>query len=201
MVSYFSQCMATSTYIHALIGYQGQANGCSPTAGTFYDLFYSMYSIVTAISPMVIMSVFSILTIMNVRMSVRQVQPIIQNQLVIQLNELLSLQTNDITKVRRRRDRQLIRLAFVQVVSYIILNITTSIYPLYFYLKRSQISINQDEQAISNFISSIGLILLYTFSAATFFLYTIASTVFRQECVIAFKQRWMKMKRLFEYFT
>ena len=39
--------------IHALIGYQSQASGCGAVNGTFYDTFYSMYSITTALSPMV----------------------------------------------------------------------------------------------------------------------------------------------------
>jgi hypothetical protein len=39
--------------IHALIGYLAQTTGCAPVYGSLYDMFYSMYSIFTAISPIV----------------------------------------------------------------------------------------------------------------------------------------------------
>jgi hypothetical protein len=39
--------------VHVFIGYVGQSFGCGPDNGSSYDVFYSIYSIVTAISPMV----------------------------------------------------------------------------------------------------------------------------------------------------
>ena len=104
------------------------------------------------------MSVFSILTIRNVRKSM--VHPIRLAAPEMAVNDQQP-------RFRRKRDRQLLRLALFQVISYIVLNITTSIYPLYSYLTRSQSAADADQMAISNFISSIGLVLLYTYSAVS----------------------------------
>ncbi len=177
--------------IHAFIGYIGQTGGCSPVSGSLYDIFYSMYSIVTAISPIVsvllscineyfllfihfikvIMSVLSTLTIMNVRNSiVRRIQPIVAPVPTAQLTVPLPF-VNEQARIRYRRDRQLIRLALFQVASYIVLNITTSIYPLYSYLTTSASAVNADQLAIGTFISTIGLILLYTYSAVSVHIY------------------------------
>jgi Na+/melibiose symporter-like transporter len=115
-----------------------------------------------------IMSVFSVLTIMNVRnKTVRPIQQPVVPNLAVQLNGPLTTSSDERTRLKRKRDRQLIRLCLVQVVSYIILNITTSDYPLYLYLTRSQSASNADQQAISSFISTMGLILLYTYSAVS----------------------------------
>jgi Na+/melibiose symporter-like transporter len=115
-----------------------------------------------------IMSVFSVLTIMNVRnKTVRPIQQPVVPNLAVQLNGPLTTSSDERTRLKRKRDRQLIRLCLVQVVSYIILNITTSVYPLYLYLTRSQSASNADQQAISSFISTMGLILLYTYSAVS----------------------------------
>jgi Na+/melibiose symporter-like transporter len=114
------------------------------------------------------MSVFSVLTIMNVRnKTVRPIQQPVVPNLAVQLNGPLTTSSDERTRFKRKRDRQLIRLCLVQVVSYIILNITTSVYPLYLYLTRSQSASNADQQAISSFISTMGLILLYTYSAVS----------------------------------
>jgi Na+/melibiose symporter-like transporter len=114
------------------------------------------------------MSVFSVLTIMNVRnKTVRPIQQPVVPNLAVQLNGPLTTSSDERTRLKRKRDRQLIRLCLVQVVSYIILNITTSVYPLYLYLTRSQSASNADQQAISSFISTMGLILLYTYSAVS----------------------------------
>jgi Na+/melibiose symporter-like transporter len=114
------------------------------------------------------MSVFSVLTIMNVRnKTVRPIQQPVVPNLAVQLNGPLTTSSDERTRLKRKRDRQLIRLCLVQVVSYIILNITTSVYPLYSYLTRSQSASNANQQAISSFISTMGLILLYTYSAVS----------------------------------
>jgi hypothetical protein len=61
---------------HAAIGYQTSPIDCTPPFGSIYELFVSIESIITSMTPMFIMNVFSFLTIRNVRSCMnRQIHP------------------------------------------------------------------------------------------------------------------------------
>jgi hypothetical protein len=104
---------------------------------------------------------------MNVRKrALRQIQPVAEHNPTVRSNATFASDDARLT-IRRKRDKNMIQLALVQVVSYIVLNIATAIYPLYSYLTRSQRAINANQQAISSFVNYISLILLYTYSAVS----------------------------------
>ena len=108
------------------------------------------------------------LTIMNVRKrTLRQIHPVDKHNPTVRPNATVASDNTRPTRIRRKRDKNMIQLAFVQIASYIVLNIATAIYPLYSYLTRSQRAINADQQAISSFVNSISLDLLYTYSAVS----------------------------------
>jgi hypothetical protein len=128
------------------------------------------------------MIVLSVLTMLNVRN--RIVRPL---QAAFTFPTIVPLTVGGVikTKLRRKRDRQLVRLALVQVASYMVLNITTCIHPLYSYLTKSQSATNADQRAIINFVSTIGLILLCTYSAVS--IYNCISTVRKYQIFYLFR--------------
>jgi hypothetical protein len=142
--------------IHAIIGYEARITTCAQSLGTTYDLFYSIYNIIISIVPLCIMIIFSVLTIINVRLVIKRVAPLNQ-----------PVNSNKIEQVRKRKkDIQLIRLSILQVIFYFILNIINSIYPLYSYLVTIYApNLPIEWSLIVNLINSIGATLLYLYAS------------------------------------
>jgi hypothetical protein len=142
--------------IHALIGFDANKTTCAQTIGTTYDLFYSIYNIIVSIVPLFIMILFSVLTVINVRLfNKRVIVPVntINNNLMKQI-------------LKRKKNLQLIRLSIVQVIVYFILNIINSMYPLYSYtIKIYAKNIPVEFSLIANLINNIGVTLLYLYAA------------------------------------
>jgi uncharacterized protein YqhQ len=105
------------------------------------------------------MIVFSILTLRNVRSSSR-IQVVSQNT-----GNLTAVTSNSPQHInRRRREMQLIKLSLIQVISYILLCTIATVYPLYMFITSSQKK-SADRTAIESFLTTVGLLLLYTYSA------------------------------------
>lgn len=136
---------------HTLIKYELTALGCSPPLGTSYELFYSMYNIVTSLLPLFTMSVFTVLAVHNIH----RLTPIPAGS-----NPLTS------RLIRRiKRDKQLIRLSILQVLAFLVLNTIRAVFPLYSFLINSRGSLTSDERSLAAFISGIGANLLFTYTA------------------------------------
>ncbi|UJR13201.1 hypothetical protein I4U23_000223 [Adineta vaga] len=110
---------------------------------------------------------------------------------------LTSAQQNssNIPSRQSKTDFQLIRLSIIQIICFIILNIIASIFSLYIYFTSSQIK-STDRRTIETLISYLGQYLLITYTALTFGLYILASSVFRQEFkeyLKITKQRFMRI--------
>ncbi|CAF1180474.1 unnamed protein product [Adineta steineri] len=177
--------------IHTLIGYQlSPPRGCTNLVDPSYSLFYAIQIIISASLTWIIMIVFSILTLRNVRSS-RRIQIVTQNT----GNTTVVLSNTPQSIHQRRREMQLIKLSLIQVISYILLCTIASAYPLYMFTTSSQKK-SSNQTAIESFLTTVGLLLLYTYSAITFLIYTLASNTFRKELLLMCQQVFTYMTRL-----
>ncbi|CAF4507184.1 unnamed protein product [Rotaria sp. Silwood1] len=175
--------------IHVPIKYSIGRLGCSPPLGTTYELFYSMYNITASMVPMFIMSLFTVLTVGNLRLRMRnriQPQPITTGSGATPMTKSTNVTIQQ--PQQSRRDGQLIRLSILQVVAFLILNTIRGIFPLYSFLMNSRGNLTADDRSLLLFFSGLGNNLLFTYAANTFFLYTLASKTFRAECLNVFKR-------------
>ncbi|CAF2580654.1 unnamed protein product [Rotaria sp. Silwood2] len=187
----------TISSLHAAIGYQTNPVECTPPFGSTYEFFVSVESIIASMTPMLIMSIFSLLTVFNVRSRLmRQIQPTktdasrSQIQSTVTSNAQFSYQ-------RFKGNMQLVRLSLLQVTFYLMLNSVWSIIPLYSFLAGAQAMMNINQQMMTLFLGRIGLNLLFTYASITFILYTLASKSFRQACIVAIKQLGNTYQRRF----
>lgn len=141
---------------HTLIKYELTALGCSPSLGTPYELFYSIYNIVTSLLPLFIMSLFTVLAVRNIRRPTAASNRSTRNPLTLRI-------------IRRiKRDKQLIRLSIFQVLAFILLNTLRAVFPLYSFLLNARGPLTSNERSLALFISGMGANLLFTYTAVRF---------------------------------
>jgi hypothetical protein len=156
--------------LHAPVGYQPTPIECLPSPGSTYELFVSIESIIISITPILIMSIFSVLTVLNVRSRVnRRTQPA-----QIDLSILTQTQRTIMSNVKSSRQRfkrsiQLVRLSLYQVILYLLLKSLWSMIPLYGFLTGAQAVVSINQRLMTLFLGRIGLNLLFTYAAVRFF--------------------------------
>ncbi|CAF0978043.1 unnamed protein product [Rotaria sp. Silwood1] len=183
-------------HIHVPIKYGIGRLGCSPPLGTTYELFYSMYNIIISLVPMFIMSIFTILAVRNLRLRLNgrvQPQPLTTGS---SSNPVVVSTAFTAQRLRQsRREGQLVRLSIPQVIVFVILNTIRAIFPLYSFLMNSRGGLTADERSLAIFLNGIGNNLLFTYTAITFILYTLASKTFRIACLTRFKKSFSIAKQ------
>jgi hypothetical protein len=167
--------------VHSAIGFETTVSGCIPPSGSTYLLFYSIYSIIVSFLPMLIVIIFGVLTLRNVRSFVRrQIHPANMN-LDPRLNPS-SLATSSVANTQRQRsksDFQLIRLSLFQTIIYLLLNSLWSVFPLYVFRVYAQSTYPSIDQAnMIQFLHGFGLNLLYTYMAVGLFILVSVSILF-----------------------
>ncbi|CAF0930478.1 unnamed protein product [Adineta ricciae] len=193
-----SVCFWLVFSIHGLIGYEiTSAHFCGAPLGSAYAEFYAIQITISSIVPFLIISAFTLLTFRNVRhwRRVQIVQPSVNVANLAKkaiTNRSLSMNVS-----HYRREFQLMKISLLQVIFYVVFAMTSTIFPLYSYLT-STLPKSTDQLAIDAFIVSTALILLYTYTASTFFLYTWVSKTFRKELLLTLMTlvRWMKRAHL-----
>ncbi len=157
---------------HAAIGYQTGPIDCTPPFGSSYELFFSIESIITSMTPMLIMSVFSFLTILNVRLRMnRQIYPTTTNNShPTQQTRTIMLNAQSSRQIFKR-NIQLVRLSILQVILYLFLNSVWSIIPVYSFSVGPQAMMTINQQMILLIIGRIGLNFLFTYAAVSFFVF------------------------------
>jgi hypothetical protein len=157
---------------HAAIGYQTGPIDCTPPFGSSYELFFSIESIITSMTPMLIMSVFSFLTILNVRLRMnRQIYPTTTNNShPTQQTRTIMLNAQSSRQIFKR-NIQLVRLSILQVILYLFLNSVWSIIPVYSFSVGPQAMMTINQQMIVLIIGRIGLNFLFTYAAVSFFVF------------------------------
>lgn len=145
---------------HAAIGYQiSPTRGCTFLFNADYASFYAQQSIVSSIIPFMVMVVFSILTLRNVH-GFQRINANAQTSERVTGTALILIQNMN----RHRHEMQLIKLSVLQVIVYILLNMTLTIYPLYSVLTNSQTK-SADQMAIEAFLNTSNVFLFYTYNA------------------------------------
>jgi len=155
--------------VHSAIGFQSTSSYCIPQPRSIYSLFYSIYGIIVSLLPMIIMIIFGVLTLRNVRSSIRrQIHPERTN-LPSRLDPA-SATTSVVPPPRHRfkRDFQLMRLSLFQIIVYLLLNSLWSAFPLYAFKVNTQgTPTTIDQHNMLDFLYGFSLNLVYTYMAVS----------------------------------
>lgn len=147
--------------LHAPIGYETNPIECTPPFGSAYELFVSIQSIITSLSPLFIMSIFSILTIMNIRSRInREV-----HSTTTKISTSIELQPTP--REQLKKNLHLVRLSLLQVLLYLFLNSMWSILPLYSFIVGRQGIVTVSQRLMNLVLGRIGLNLLFTYAAVS----------------------------------
>ncbi|CAF0876979.1 unnamed protein product [Adineta steineri] len=142
--------------IHSAIGYN-TVNDMVCSSARDYIVFSSIFHIVTAIVSLIIMILFSILTLINMRQVGRRTNP-----LIIQTNR------NQVERQsKKKRELQFIRLSLVQVLLYIILTSLRTFMPIVVYYVSVVRIASSNEREIMYLFFYWGTYLLYTYAAVS----------------------------------
>ncbi|CAF3962769.1 unnamed protein product [Rotaria sp. Silwood1] len=183
-------CIIALLIIHVPIGFQITNKRCYASLNEKYVLFFNIYNIMIITVPVIIMALFSILIFVNMRQSRRRVMPISSTKSNITMT---FLSTNEAYKPR---NTQFIRLALIQVVSFILFTIGYGIYNVYDFAS-SSIKKSSDRQVIEAFVSGVVVDFNYVSVAIPFFSYTLASIKFRKDCIATFRRYGTIIMRCF----
>jgi hypothetical protein len=173
-------------YIHtALKNERDQTSHKCAAYDPTYILFNGLWSLfMFSLGPSVVMLIFGSLTIRHVRQSVRRTMP--QN-IPSQIQTERPLQTQ--LKRQKMTDRQLIQMMVVQCAYFSLMSTPASVYWIY---TAARINIVPDavQHAKDVFFSSSSGIISLTSACTSFYLFTLASGLFRRELVHLFNGRW-----------
>ena len=129
--------------------------GCVGASDTYYPLFYIIYNLIITFGPFIIMILFSLLVLNNIRKFRRR-----QIAAKTQINNTIL----PISKQFQRKDLQFIKLFLIQVIVYILLNTFYTYNITYAFLTQSNIK-TPEQFALEEFLSTIGLIISYLYMA------------------------------------
>ncbi|UJR12652.1 hypothetical protein I4U23_016826 [Adineta vaga] len=129
-----------------------------------------------------------ILIIINIRQSRHRINVISDTGNIYQQQQHQGL--------RKSNHMKFIRLTLIQSLIFTIFNIGYAIYVTYDYLTSSQIK-SSDRLAIEGFIYAFTIHLCYIFASFTFATYTLASSIFRKECLAMISRLYIKLSQRF----
>jgi small-conductance mechanosensitive channel len=185
-------CLWLVLPVHGPIFYQISASGCGIFNNKIAALYHSIFTTMNGcIFPIVIMIICTLLIYRNLVLK-RQRRQVHDNRPISKQNE--------INRSQRARDQQVLIMLLVQVFVYII-----SITPLmimFFYNAITQSVTNKsvDRVTIEKFASYISEVIVYLFPVLSFYLYTMASNIFRNELkrllYSVFTCRWNNIRRI-----
>ena len=148
----FSLCMP--------IWYQIEGSrGCVGASSTGFPLFYTIYNLVTILGPLIIMIIFNISILINVRALHRG---------------RVSVHSDSVSTVvargtqSHRKDHQLIKLSLVQGIVYIFLTSLYAYNGTYSFVTQSAIK-THERTVIDGFVTVIGVNLMYLYMAVSRF--------------------------------
>ena len=143
--------------VHAPIGYEIRFNLCYAYLNLSYIVFFSVYNILTAAVPIIVIPLFSILIIGHVHQSRQRVHGI-SSGVALHQNQQQPSRTD------QQVDLQFIRLALIQSVSFTLLNIGFVMYVIYD-AATSSASKSVDQRAVDAFLYGLSVHPIYIFSS------------------------------------
>ena len=160
-------------YIQVLIFYEIQNGTCSFQKGT-YSLFFSIYVLIeSGIIPPVMMLLFGLLTLHNIRQSRRRTNPISASTSAVIAQRVKSTRLS-------KKDLHFSKMLFNQICLMVILNLINPCYLLYRTMTINDIK-TPLRLKIETSVDNISYLLIYLEFALTFFVYTLTSSLFRRE--------------------
>lgn len=160
--------------VHTLILYNISGANCGIFQSVTMALYHSLFTTISgSVLPVTLMTICSLLIYRNLVLKQRRRQ---------QTNTGPSLDGSDRAAVsQRRRDQQVLLMLLVQISVYVCL--IAPLMGVYFYNAASLYVRNKSAErvAIERFALFVAEAIIYLFPASSFYLYTIASRVFRRE--------------------
>jgi hypothetical protein len=154
------------TLIWMTLGYIDGKTYCNIFNYNYTIVFEVFFLLLTCTLPLILMTLFGILTIINVRKSRTQVAP----------------QTNEIQRKRlRSKDRQLIVMFLVQVFATLFCTLPFSVANLTSMIFQYLITISEYGNAVNTFYINISRNITYFTPVISFYIYTLSSQTFRTE--------------------
>ncbi len=166
-------------YVHIWVGYSGYQSGtaCKRRDGT-YTIFITVCTVtIDACAPIIIMIIFSLLTLNNLYGLHRRrsrITPIGNGIRMIEMgttvNNNRSIQTlpsnQTVKREKKKIDKQLTLISLIQVVLYIMFNTLSASYSVYS-TATSTIVRSANRAAIESFISTIGVLLTFIYGTVS----------------------------------
>jgi hypothetical protein len=151
-------------------------NGSCNIFNEVYLMIYTIYYLIFAgIVPPMLIIIFTILVIKNLTKVRNRVQPFVTRN---------SITGNEI--VLRKRDRDLIKMVFIEVIFYVISTMPFSIYLIYKIMTDYSIK-SVERQQIESFLNYLTQsFLMYLNTALPFYIYILTSTSFRKNTKFIF---------------
>ncbi|CAF3231735.1 unnamed protein product [Rotaria socialis] len=144
---------------------------CNIKNGTYLMIYTIYYMISAGLFPPLLILFFNTLLIRNLKGLRSRIQPIRDNAENKQSNNML-----------RKRDRDLMKMIFVEVMIYVMSTMPFSIYLIYKIITDS-FAKSLEQQQIESFINYITQsFIMYLNTAMPFYIYILTSSSFRREC-------------------
>jgi hypothetical protein len=144
--------------------------------GIISDLFFAL---VTILFPLIFMFIFGLMTISNVRKSQSRLQPVTVTMNARNGDRTATVSIGHPTQ-RKKSDRHLLIMLFIQVFLMLLFTLPVAIYKLYSTITRN-VPKSTLQNTIENLIFNIFLLLLYASCGMPFYIYTLSGgSVFRK---------------------
>ena len=143
--------------VHAPIGYEIRFDRCYAYLDLSYIVFFSVYNILTAAVPIIVIPLFSVLIIGHVHQSRQRIHGISSDVPLHQKQPQSS-------RADQQVDLQFIRLALIQSLSFTLLNISFVMYVIYD-AATSSTSKSADQRTLDAFLYGLSVHPIYVFSS------------------------------------
>ena len=146
----------------------GSCGNFDSTASLIYTIYYLIFA---GLLPPLLISAFTMLAMYQLRQLRRRIQPLADGA-----------DRSDSTNIIRKRDRDLMRMVFAEVIVYVISTMPFSIFLLYkFFTDNTKKS--RDRAQIESFVNYLlQSFVMYLNTALPFYIFYITSPSFRLQC-------------------
>ncbi|UJR06710.1 hypothetical protein I4U23_010996 [Adineta vaga] len=162
-------------HIHMLIFYNIKTNTCYNSLDAIGITLVSIFSLINnSVLPTILMVIFTIFIRKNLAARRKRRQN----------NILLQERINQNEEIQLKRDQQVLRMLFTQIIAYFIITSPYMIYSINNIISPYIQNKSSDRIAIENFIAGISGGLSYVFPTVSFYVYTLTSSLFRNELYV-----------------
>jgi hypothetical protein len=179
--------------IHGPIFYELRVGGCGIFGNQVAALYHSIFTTTLGcIFPVIIMMICAILVYRNLLLK--------QQRLQHNINSQHTENRNEVERGQRIRDQQVFLMLLIQVFVYVVS--VTPLMMMYLYNAATLSNSNKSADRINleNFLFFAAEVIVYFFPVSSFYLYTLASNLFRKELkrllYLPFTCNWNNTRRI-----